>query len=110
MLFMDKQLIWSDFNEMSYTNLCKIPGIGKKVAERIIDNRPYRTNNDLFKIRGLGAKTLNKLGIEKKKQQRKTWYLMDDGIEYPDYSLAKNKLTGKIDFFWRISKDNREYL
>jgi hypothetical protein len=35
---------------------------------------------------------------------------MEDGLEYPSYALAKNILTGKIDFFWRISKDKREYL
>lgn len=104
------QLNWRDFNEMSYNSICKLPGIGKKAADRIIANRPYRSNSDLFKVKGLGAKTLNKLGIEKPKKERKTWYLMDDGIEYPDFALGRNTHTGKIDFFWRIPKDKREYL
>lgn len=104
------ELNWQNFNEMTFSALCKVPGIGKKVALRIIDNRPFRSNNDLFKIKGLGAGTLNKLGIEKEKKARRTWYTMEDGIEYPTYCLAKNTLTGKIDFFWRISKDKREYL
>jgi len=104
------QLNWKDFNEMSFNNICKLPGIGKKAAERIIANRPFRSNNDLFKIKGLGNRTLKNLGIEKAKKERKSWYLMEDGIEYPDFSLAKNILTGKIDFFWRIPKDKREYL
>jgi len=104
------QLNWKDFNEMSLNQLQKVPGIGKKAAERIIDNRPFRSNNDLFKIKGLGAKTLANLGIEKTKKERKSWHLMEDGIEYPDSALAKNILTGKIDFFWRIPKDKREYL
>jgi predicted DNA-binding helix-hairpin-helix protein len=104
------QLNWEVFNEMSFTNICKIPGIGKKVAERIVSMRPFRTNNDLFKVKGLGYATLRKLGIEKAKKERKSWYLMPDGIEYPSYSLAKNNLTGQIDFFWRMPKERREYL
>lgn len=104
------ELNWKDFNEMSHTQICNISGIGKKVADRIVSMRPFRSNDDLFKVRGLGAKTLSTLGIEKTKKERKSWYLMDDGIEYPSYALAKHKMTGKIDFFWRISKDNREYL
>lgn len=104
------ELNWQNFNEMSFKALCAVPGIGKKVALRIIDNRPFRSNNDLFKIKGLGTTTLNKLGIKKEKKERRTWYTMDDGIEYPTYCLAKNTLTGKIDFFWRIAKDKREYL
>lgn len=104
------ELNWKDFNEMSHGQICKLPGIGKKVADRIVSMRPFRTNNDLFKIKGLGATTLKKLGIEKEKKERKSWHLMEDGIEYPSYCLAKNTLTGKIDFFWRIAKPNREYL
>lgn len=104
------QLNWVDFNEMAYNNICKLPGIGKKVAERIVSMRPFRSNNDLFKIKGLGKRTLNNLGIHQEKKERKSWYLMEDGIEYPSYALARNILTNKIDFFWRIPKDKREYL
>jgi hypothetical protein len=104
------ELNWKDFNEMSFAGICKLPGIGKKVAERIVSMRPFRGNNDLFKIKGLGARTLNRLGIEKIKKERKEWHLMEDGIEYPSYALARNILTNKIDFFWRIPKDKREYL
>ena len=50
------------------------------------------------------------IGIEKTKKQRRSWYLMDDGIEYPHFALARHKLTRKIDFFWRIPRDQREYL
>lgn len=103
-------LDWKDFNDMNYAQLCKLPGIGKKVADRILSMRPFRGNNDLFKIKGLGAKTLKNLGIEKVKKERKTWILMPDGIEYPSYSLALNTLTNTIDFFWRIPKDRRQYL
>ena len=95
---------------MAYNKICQLPGIGKKAAERIIANRPFRSNNDLFKIKGLGTRTLKNLGIERVKKERKSWYKMEDGLEYPSYALAKNILTGKIDFFWRIAKDKREYL
>lgn len=104
------ELNWNNFNEMSFNNICKLPGIGKRVAERIVSMRPFRNNDDLFKIKGLGKRTLNNLGIHKLKKERKSWYLMEDGIEYPSYALARNILTNKIDFFWRIPKDKREYL
>ena len=104
------ELNWKDFNEMSHNNICKLPGIGKKVADRIVSMRPFRCNNDMFKIRGLGARTLKKLGIEKDVKERRTWVLMEDGIGYPTYALALNTLTNKIDFFWRIPKDRRQYL
>jgi len=107
------QLNWENFNEMSYNKICEISGIGKKVASRIIAMRPYRENNDLFKVKGLGATTLKRIGIEKikkNKKERRTWYLMPDGIEYPTYSLATDTFTGQIDFFWRIDKERRAYL
>ena len=104
------QLNWTNFNEMSHKKMCELPGIGKKVVERIISMRPFRSNDDLFKIKGLGKHTLNNLGIEKTKKERKSWHLMPDGIEYPSYALAKNNLTGQIDFFWRMPKERREYL
>lgn len=106
----EHQLNWSDFNEMTYERLRKIPGIGMKVADRIIACRPFRCNNDLFKVRGLGKSTLKKLGIEKTQKERINWVMMYDGIEYPKTCLAKNTLTNQIDFFWRIEKSRREYL
>lgn len=104
------ELNYKDFNEMPVKELQKLPKIGKKVAIRIAEMRPFRSNNDLFKVKGLGANTLRQFGIEKEKKERKKWILMDDGIEYPSYCFATNKLTGKLDFFWRIPKDKRLYL
>lgn len=104
------QLNWEDFNEMSFTGICKLPGIGKKVAERIVAMQPFRSNNDLFKIKGLGSNTLKNLGIVKEKKERKSWHLMPDGKEYPSSALAKDSLTGQIDFFWRIPQERRQYL
>jgi hypothetical protein len=104
------ELNYTDFNEMSLKQIEKLPRIGKKVALRIVEMRPFRSNNDLFKIKGLGTNTLKQFGIERVKKERKTWILMDDGIEYPSYCFAKHKTTGKLDFFWRISRENRIYL
>lgn len=103
-------LNWKDFNEMTHTKLCSLPGIGKTVADRIIAARPYRMDEDLFKLKGLGKKTLSNLGIQKKTKERRNWIMMEDGIEYPTFALAINTMTNAIDFFWRIPKDKRQYL
>lgn len=102
------KLNYEDFNELSFNKLCKIQGIGKGTATRIIAMRPFRCNNDLFKVRGLGKRTLERLGIEKEKKERKTWITVDD-IEYPHYCFAHDERTGKLDFFWRVPKEYRIY-
>jgi hypothetical protein len=101
------KLNYNNFNEMTEKELCNLPGLGRTTAKRIIGFRPFRNNDDLFKIRGLGKKTLNKLGIEKPKKKKKKWYTVD-GVDYPDFALAKDKRYGHIDLFWRIPKDSRE--
>jgi len=104
------KMSWEDFNEISLSELNKLPGIGKKTAIRIVSMRPFRCNNDLFKVRGLGKNILSKFGIEKEKKARMKWITMEDGIDYPVSCLAKHTDTGKIDFFWRIIKEKRQYL
>jgi len=101
------KLNYKDFNKMTEKELCKVPGIGRTTAKRIIGFRPFRNNDDLFKVKGLGRKTLKELGIQKTKKKKKKWYNVD-GIEYPDGSLAKDKRYGHIDLFWRIPKEHRE--
>jgi len=92
---------------MTVKELCNLPGVGRTTAKRILGMRPFRNNNDLFKVRGLGKKTLSGLGIEKPKKKKKKWYTID-GVDYPDFSLAKDKRSGNIDLFWRIPKGSRE--
>ena len=41
--------------------LMRLPGIGEEMANRLIANRPYRTQQDLRRVPGLGPATLKKL-------------------------------------------------
>ena len=101
------KLNYKDFNKLTEKELCKLPGVGRTTAKRILGFRPFRNNEDLFKVKGLGNKTLKNLGIEKTKKKKKKWFTID-GVDYPDYSLAKDKRYGNIDLFWRIPKDHRQ--
>ena len=101
------KLNYKDFNKMTVKELCNLPGVGRTTAKRIAGFRPFRNNDDLFKVKGLGKKTLSGFGIEKPKKKKKKWYTID-GVDYPDFALAKDKRYGNIDLFWRIPKESRE--
>ena len=106
------KLNYKDFNKLTLKELCKLPGVGKMTAKRICAMRPFKENNDLFKVRGLGKKTLKSVGIEKKKKERKKWMKHPhdlDGIDYPHSCFATDYKTGQLDFFWRIPRDRRLY-
>lgn len=49
-----------DINTASVAQLKTVKGIGDKRAEDIIAGRPYRSVEDLRKVKGVGAKTLDK--------------------------------------------------
>jgi len=103
-----KKLSYKDFNNMNDKELRALPGVGKKTATNIVCSRPYRSSDDLFKIKGLGKNTLKNLGIEKTKKKRKKWIDVD-GKMYPHYAFGFHELTGVMDFFWRIPKEYRLY-
>jgi competence protein ComEA len=50
-----------DLNRCSAVELEALPGIGPKMAARIIAGRPYRNVADLLKVDGIGDATLEKL-------------------------------------------------
>jgi competence protein ComEA len=53
-----------DVNRASESELQRLPGIGPKMARRIIDERqkkPFRSVDDLRRVSGIGAKTLERL-------------------------------------------------
>jgi competence protein ComEA len=49
-----------DPNTAARDELIKIPGIGEATANRIIEERPYKTISDLDRVSGIGPKTLEK--------------------------------------------------
>jgi competence ComEA-like helix-hairpin-helix protein len=50
-----------DLNTATERELQSIRGIGPVLAERIIAGRPYRTVDDLLKVKGIGPKRLEKI-------------------------------------------------
>lgn len=102
------KLSFRDFNKMDDKELRALPGVGKNTAKNIVGMRPFRSSDDLFKVKGLGKNTLAKVGIEKTKKKRKKWIDVD-GTMYPHYTFAFHEETGAMDFFWRIPKEFRLY-
>ncbi len=51
-----------DINQADAAELAQIPGVGERLAERIIAHRethgPFRTHDELLKVPGIGRKTL----------------------------------------------------
>ena len=53
-----------NINMMTKAEIEGLPGVGTKLAERIIEGRPYRSMADLQRVQGLGPQ---KLGVIKDK-------------------------------------------
>ena len=45
-------MVKPNINECSMKELCKLPGIGKVTAQKVIDNRPYKNIEELQQIPG----------------------------------------------------------
>ncbi|MBC2177741.1 hypothetical protein HCB27_14505 [Listeria booriae] len=50
-----------DINTATKEQLETLIGIGNVLSQRIIDNRPYKTLDDLLNVKGIGVKTLQNL-------------------------------------------------
>jgi len=50
-----------DLNTAGIEELRRLPGIGPKLAERIVAHRPYNSVNELDKVPGIGPTTLKRL-------------------------------------------------
>lgn len=50
-----------DLNNSTKEQLESLPGIGPKLAQTIIDSRPFQTIDDLDKVKGIGPKKLEQL-------------------------------------------------
>ena len=50
-----------DINRASESELMRLPGVGKTLAARIADARPFADVEDLRRVKGVGAKTLENL-------------------------------------------------
>jgi competence protein ComEA len=53
-----------DINKATAAELRKVPGIGPKLSQAIVDEReraPFRSVDDLRRVHGIGAKTLDRL-------------------------------------------------
>jgi competence protein ComEA len=50
-----------DVNRATEQELQQLPGIGPTLARRIITARPFRTVDELRRVRGIGVKTLDRL-------------------------------------------------
>lgn len=50
-----------NINTASATQLESLPGVGSQIAKDIIKGRPYKTPEDLKKVKGIGDKTFEKM-------------------------------------------------
>lgn len=50
-----------NINKASVTQLESLPGVGTQIAAEIVKGRPYKTPEDLKKVKGIGDKTFEKM-------------------------------------------------
>ena len=54
-----------DINKAAWPEFATLPGVGRKLAERIVESReadgPFRDNDDLRRVRGVGVRTLESI-------------------------------------------------
>ncbi len=50
-----------NLNTATLEQIVALPSVGPKMAQRIVDGRPYHSISDLDKVKGIGPKLLEKL-------------------------------------------------
>ena len=97
-LFISPAFCLIDINTASQSELESLPGIGAVKAERIIAGRPYRSVNDLTRVKGIGSKTVNKfrdrvtVGAPKKEKEKAPAEVVErKPVEVPVYSTESYK-------------------
>ena len=84
-----------DINSATLEQLDQMTGIGPVMAQRIIDARPFSSVDDLLKVKGIGAKTLQKI---KRDGQN------DSHNAHDDQYYHQSKPTHQI--FWCVGKSS----
>ena len=56
-----------EINTASLQQLETLAGIGATIGQRIIDDRPYASVDDLVDVKGIGDKTLQKSAFQRKR-------------------------------------------
>lgn len=84
-----------DINSASQSELESLPGIGEVYAERIIEGRPYRSVNDLKRVKGIGEKTLDKfrdlVAVGTEQKEAPATVAEQKPVDLPIYSVEKYK-------------------
>ncbi len=85
-----------DINTASQSELDSLPGIGEVYAKRIIEGRPYRSVDDLKRVKGIGGKTLDKfqdmITVGMAQKEAPTKLVKQEPVGVPRYSVESYKL------------------
>ncbi len=50
-----------NFNELNIVDWMKVPGIGKTLATRLVENGPYESVDDVLKVKGVSKGTCKRI-------------------------------------------------
>ncbi|MBL1226309.1 helix-hairpin-helix domain-containing protein [Enterococcus sp. BWR-S5] len=93
-----------DLNYAEQKDLELITGVGPVIAERIVQERPFESVDDLIRVKGIGAKTLEKIRAEdvafaikdSETKSYKEWFQNDElakDVYFASYGLAGQGLS-----------------
>ncbi len=96
MLFTGSAFCLVDLNTASQSQLESLPRIGPVKAKRIIDGRPYRSIEEITRVKGIGPKTFENLKDQitvgaPRRKKKKAVAKVKKRIEVPVYSTESFK-------------------